>query len=271
MTMSNGQQSKYWLDLFTGTTWEEFLKAGGIVSGFRNRMRKTVERIQPDDILLCYMTGVKRWVGALRVVGPSNDQSGIWSIAEFPVRLAVEVLVALSPQQGIPMADLEGKVAFYEGPKDAGKFKAFLRGSPRLFQNSEDGEFIMRLLREAEKNPVERPVDPRKLARKPLFVTQERRGRKTIETKVSVPDSDSEEEEFEETRIAEAEPQEQAITKHTEIQHHLLKLGSEMGFDVWVARNDRSRVCDGKTLGDLPAWCQSCRLSSMKPPIAQLN
>ena len=27
----------YWLDLFTGTTWQEFLEAGGEVSGFRER------------------------------------------------------------------------------------------------------------------------------------------------------------------------------------------------------------------------------------------
>jgi len=26
---------KYWLDLFTGTTWEEFLEHGAKISGFR--------------------------------------------------------------------------------------------------------------------------------------------------------------------------------------------------------------------------------------------
>jgi hypothetical protein len=30
----------YWLDLFTGTTWEEFQSAGGEVSGFRERRWK---------------------------------------------------------------------------------------------------------------------------------------------------------------------------------------------------------------------------------------
>ena len=28
---------EYWIDLFTGTTWEEFRKAGAKVSGFRDR------------------------------------------------------------------------------------------------------------------------------------------------------------------------------------------------------------------------------------------
>lgn len=44
----------YWLDLFTGTTWQEFRKAGAKVSGFRYRRRSMVERIRPGDILLCY-------------------------------------------------------------------------------------------------------------------------------------------------------------------------------------------------------------------------
>jgi hypothetical protein len=44
----------YWLDLFTGTTWEEFLAAGGEVSGFRERRWKTVQQMKPGDYLLCY-------------------------------------------------------------------------------------------------------------------------------------------------------------------------------------------------------------------------
>jgi hypothetical protein len=39
----------------------------------------------------------------------------------------------LDPEVGVPMADLEGKVFFYEGPQDKGKFKAFIRMSPNRF------------------------------------------------------------------------------------------------------------------------------------------
>ncbi|MCX7791234.1 MAG: hypothetical protein N2378_11390 [Chloroflexaceae bacterium] len=39
---------------------------------------------------------------------------------------------------------------------------------------------------------------------------------------------------------------------HTEVQWLLLKLGSDMGLDVWVARNDRSRVYNGRPLADMP-------------------
>jgi hypothetical protein len=45
----------YWLDLFTGTTWQEFLEAGAKVSGFRDRRWKTVQAIKPGDFFLCQL------------------------------------------------------------------------------------------------------------------------------------------------------------------------------------------------------------------------
>ena len=41
-------------------------------------------------------------------------------------------------------------------------------------------------------------------------------------------------------------------TIHTEIQWDLLKLGNDMGLDVWVARNDRGRDWNGHKFADLP-------------------
>lgn len=65
----------YWLNLFTGTTWKEFVDAGASVSGFSPKKQTVINRIKPGDILLCYLTGVMRWVGALEVLGPSDDKS----------------------------------------------------------------------------------------------------------------------------------------------------------------------------------------------------
>jgi hypothetical protein len=66
---------------------------------------------------------------------------------------------------------------------------------------------------------------------------------------VSVP----EEEELPSVPEAGIEPQSGVgPSRHTEIQYHLLRLGAEMGLDVWVARNDRSRVWDGQVLGQMP-------------------
>jgi hypothetical protein len=240
----------YWLDLFTGTTWDEFQKAGASVSGFSHRMRKTVQKIQPGDILLCYLTGVMRWVGALEAVGQSDDQTRIWKDAEFPSRVNVKPLVMLSPTSGIPMSELQGKVCFFKTQADSGKFKGFVRGSPAIFKAKEDGELILSLLREAEHSPIFRPVDAKKLARKPFFKAERRKGKETIPAVVSVPEPD-ESENLEQSELISKAEAKTVSTRHTEIQHHLMTLGAEMGFDIWVARNDRSRSWDGKTLGEL--------------------
>jgi len=247
------REMQYWLDLFTGTTWDESRKAGFKVSGFRNRMRRTVAKVQPGDVLLCYMTGVMRWVGALEVVGPSDDKREIWSVADFPERLAVKPLVMLNPENGVPMSELEGKVEFYQSPSDRPGYKGFIRRSPNLFRRPGDGELVMQLLRQAQASPVSRPVDPIKLARKPLLKAETKKGKKTVQTLVSIPEAD---EDRGEVATAAEEVTGAGATPHTEIQYRLLRLGAEMGFGVWVARNDRSKTCSGDTLGNMPGMVE---------------
>src|SRR5262245_58173065 len=152
----------YWLDLFTGTTWREFLQAGANISGFRENQRALARRVKPGDILVCYLTGVMRWVGALEVLKATNDAKPIWQ-DNFPVRFEVKPLVILKPEHGVPMDELSGKVDFHRGPQDRGKFKGFVRMSLNLFRQAKDGELILSLLRKAESEPVARPVDPKKL------------------------------------------------------------------------------------------------------------
>ncbi|HEV3276307.1 MAG TPA: hypothetical protein VG860_05785 [Terriglobia bacterium] len=211
----------YWIDLFTGKTWQEFRKAGAKISGFRSSMRG---------------------------IGPTSDRSRIWSDDEFPVRFEVRPLVLLDPEHGVPMQELQAKVEFFAVQEHAGKFKAFVRRSPNRFRKGEDGELIMRLLQQAERQPVLRPVDARKLARTPLYRVPKRKGKDKKQAVVSVPEAEGRP-----TTAAEpVETEAQAGTSHTEIQYQLLRLGAEMGLGVWVARNDRSRVYDGVALGEMP-------------------
>jgi hypothetical protein len=214
-----------------------------------------VERIKPGDILLCYLTGVMRWVGGLEVIGPSKDKSSIWKDDEFPARLDVRPIMMIDPEKGLPMDQLNGKVSFFSGPKDAGKFKGFLRGSPALFEHREDGELIIGLLKEVERNPVVRPIDQRKLLRKPFYRTKGKVGDKKKEVLVSIPET--EETNLELKPLETVEPESPpSIRDHTKIQFQLLTLGAEMGLDVWVARNDRSSSYQGRTLGALPHMSQ---------------
>jgi hypothetical protein len=242
----------YWIDLFTGTTWAEFRAAGGTVSGFRHSQRAAIKRIRPGDIFLCYLTGVMRWVGALEVVGPSRDTRPIWKDEAFPVRFEVRPLVVLDPESGVPMDDLQGRVAFFRGPRDRGKFNGFVRRSPNRFTRDDDGVLILDLLRRAEREPILRPVDARKLARKPLYRVEQRRGKERVQTLVTVPEEPAEQVSTtkDATLVPEVTPA--VTTRHTEIQYHLLQLAAEMGLDVWVARNDRSRAWQDHVLGQMP-------------------
>lgn len=213
-------------------------------------MRKAAAQVKRGDVFLCYLTGVMRWVGALEVIGLSSDKRPIWKDADFPVRFDVKPLVALDPEHGVPMSELKGKVLFYETEEDSPGYKAFLRCSPNLFKRASDGELILDVLRKAEKRPVARPVDPRKLARKPLFRAEQRKGKTTVSTVVSVPEPEEPEEAVAKT-AAEGSEEKVATTRHTEIQHMLLSLGADMGYEVWVARNDRSKRWNGQMLGEM--------------------
>jgi len=153
----SGEINNYWLDIFTAATWQEFQNAGAYTTGFPEKRRNTVKKVQPGDILVCYVSGLSLWVGALAVIGPSSDDRPIWRGDEYPSRLEVRPIIILDPEDGVPLAKLEGQVSFFEGPSDRPAYKFFLRRSPTLFQRREDAEFIFSLLTEAEQNRTAHP------------------------------------------------------------------------------------------------------------------
>ena len=69
---------------------------------------------QAGDILLCYLTGVKRWVGALEITGPSSDTTPIRKIDEFPYRFSSGRSSCLNPRQVCARA-LGGQVGLLPG------------------------------------------------------------------------------------------------------------------------------------------------------------
>jgi hypothetical protein len=104
--------------LFTGSTWKDFRNFGANVSGFHERRQKTVRSIEPGDILLGYITGVKRWVGAPEVIGGNKDTRKIWDPDDFPEGLVVRPLLLLDPEFGVEMDVLKGKVDFFRDDSD---------------------------------------------------------------------------------------------------------------------------------------------------------
>jgi predicted RNA-binding protein len=228
---------QYWLDLFTGATWQEFLDAGGDISGFRERRWKTVQQFKPGDYLLCYLTGVSRWIGVLEVVSsPFKDISPIWKDELFPCRVRVKKVVVLTPEIAVPVLDLQEQLTIFQHLKSPLAWTGHFRGSPTKWKPG-DGEIVVEALLNAQRNPVVRPVNAAKLARRPRALNA-RVGSVTVPEGEDRPDDELQ--------------ANQAPTAHTEIQWLLLKLGHDMGFDVWVARNDRSRGVPGHQFTELP-------------------
>ena len=232
----------YWLDLFTGTTWQEFLAAGANVSGFRERRWRTVQRIKPGDYFLCYLTGVSRFIGVLEAVSePFKDYSPIWKDEVFPSRLEVRIIASLTPETAVPIFQLKDRLSIFKNLDNPNAWTGHVRGSPTRWKTS-DGEAVVEALIEAERNPIVRSVDEAKLRRRP-------RALKGKGGSFTVPEG--EEREKENMKPLKEEPVKET-TAHTEIQWLLLKLGSDMGLDVWVARNDRHREANRHRFVDIP-------------------
>ena len=109
----------YWLDLFTGVTWDEFIKAGSSVSGFRESRWKIVQKIDIGDYLLCYLTGVSRFIGILEVTGApfKKYDRDIWHDDDFPCRLNVKSIVELTPETAIPVFTLRNELSCFQNLK----------------------------------------------------------------------------------------------------------------------------------------------------------
>jgi EVE domain len=231
----------YWLDLFTSKSWEEFQKAGAKTSGFSAGRWSYVRKMRLGDYLLCYITGISRWVGVLEVTGePFQDETPIWTDATYPSRVRVRVIHALTPETGVPVLELRDELTVFRNLSNPNFWSGAFRGSPAKWTPG-DGLVVVRAIAEAVDNPVVRPVDKARLAHRPKALRTPI-GDVTLPDTVEAPSHRQIEGTTEATDVD--------ATAHTEIQALLLRLGASMGLDVWVARNDRSRMWRGRTLSD---------------------
>ncbi|MBZ5616388.1 MAG: EVE domain-containing protein [Acidobacteriia bacterium] len=235
----------YWLDLFTPVTWQEFLQSGGKVSGFRDSRWNTLQKVKPGDYFLCYVTGISRWIGLLEITSePFRDTAPIWKDESFPCRVRVKAIAKLTPETGVPVKEMKDQLSVFQTAGGALSWTGHFRGSPTKWKTA-DGEAVVKAVLQAAESPVVRPIDPVKLKYRP----------KALKAKiglVTVPESEGTD-----------QPEQEVIKEpaaHTEIQWLLLKLGSDMGFSVWVARNDRSRSFGAHRFAEIPALKSSLPL-----------
>lgn len=227
----------YWINLFTWKTWQEFLKAGGQTSGFREGRWRTIQRMQPGDRLLCYLTGVSRFFAILEVTGsPFRSNEPIWEDAVFPCRIPVQVQLVLEPGYAVPVVELSDQLSYFQNLKSPHAWSGHFRGSP-VSEKPTDAQIIIDALNSARQNPTYREFDENRLHRR---VYETRTG------SVSIPDDG------EETAPASQPVTPELESTHDEIQWLLLYVGQEMGLDLWVARNDRGKSYAGHSFQSLP-------------------
>ena len=152
--------TSYWLCLFTGKTWDEFVASGSHTVGFRDLRWTSAKRIHPPDVLLCYVTLVSRWIGALEVLDDAYwDETPIWSDDVFPARIPVKPLVQLAPENSIPVRDLSDKLTYFKRGANPNSWRGHFLQAPRV-ERPENATAVVDALRAAETHPHSNPVKP---------------------------------------------------------------------------------------------------------------
>ena len=250
----------YFLDLFTPETWRAFQAHGSAVSGFRHRQRKAAEQVQVGDVFCCYLVRLSRWCGLLEIASDSySDASPIFDDPDpFIVRFKVKPLVMFGPDHSVPIGDdkLWPRLSFTrELPLKSVGWAQFagLRSSLRRISN-DDGEILRAVLEEQNETRHLYPLtgrDEQLLSERKTVTAADRTV--LVEVPVDTPDEEAPAQHTEDT------PEKPDFRASLKMQALLARIGIDMGFRVWVPRNDRQAVLDqvsatlhGKFLSQLP-------------------
>jgi hypothetical protein len=227
----------YFIDLFSPETYEAFKHSSRDISGFRSRHKRMAERIASGDILICYMTRLSRWVGALEVIdGPFIDSTPIFLPENDPfvVRFRVRPVVWLDVDKAIPIRTekIWNGLSFTKELEEGSiAWTGKVRGSlVRL--DDEDGKLLFDLLWKQSVGGETYALDDDD--KRKLTTHTVNRPDKIVT--VSVPD-DSKQIDSEEP-----EPETTTVRESIQIQALIAGIGDQMGLSIWLPRADRGAV-----------------------------
>jgi len=244
--------ANYFTDVFSPETYRRFLESDRTISGFRARQRAAASRVAAGDIFVCYLTRVSRWVGLQEVVEGPFESAEMRFVEDgedpFILRFRVRPLVQLIPEEGIPISEdrLWSRLSFTrELPKSSKHWTGQVRASLNRMKQ-EDGRLLEGLLKSQASQHKAYPFDEADLrALMPLKVN-----RAEGQVAVTVPTPD-------------VAPEEEAADVHApresiKVQALLARIGSTMGFKIWLPASDRGAVMaelkslDGAVVPRLP-------------------
>jgi predicted RNA-binding protein len=138
----------YYLALFNEETWDEFLKKNLTVYGTTIRKQKRMEKVEPGDFLICYVTKLSRFVGLLEVTSKAYfDKSRLWKSATYPVRVNVRSVYVLDSNNGIPFVDLKDHLTMFKNLKNPNYWRCCFQSSLSTFQEH-DAKIIIEKLKD---------------------------------------------------------------------------------------------------------------------------
>lgn len=236
----------YYTYLFSPDTHEAFIQTPRDNAGVRGRHQNAAARLQPGDILVCYLTRISRWLGLLKVVDgePFRDESR----DPYVVRLQVEPLAfADDMEHAIPIRAPEvwSALSFTRNQEPGSRtWTGKIRGS-LVPLDQDDGQFLEELLLSQSEELRTYPLsndDRQKLdAFAKLDNLQVRRA--DTDVPVSVPEPDADVDDIAEDDVP-------GRTSH-HMQATLARLGIDLGLDVWAPRSDRERMLATLDRGDI--------------------
>lgn len=232
-------ERNYWFVRFSGDGWRRFERDGSTAYRFGIRSPAPVTQIQAEDYLLCYLTGLSRFIGVLRVVAaPDANQFVEREDGVTPCTVAVKPLIIMEPETALPVSELNSQLAcFKEGiDRTHGWMKQFREG-PMLWEQSE-GQAVVAALLKIRQHPKSRPLGKSAMARRPATIDSPL-GPVTspgLEPVSQAPDDHHS-----------GEAEKKAAADHAVFQALMLKLGKNIGFEVWLSRRQRLRLFQGRT------------------------
>ena len=225
-----------YLDLFTPETWQAFLRRGRAVSGFRDWGKEIAAKIQPGDTFICYVVKSGRWIGALEVLSTAYEDSSPYFVEQddpFSIRFKVKPLMTLPPLRAIPIRAIWDKLPMCKGlrPTAGFTYKVGLQRSLKELSEADANVLIGLLKQQATDAGADYPLTPQEQKRW--------EGKRTVTTQtgpapVEIPIE-------EEAEANEAVPEKR---RSLSIQAKLAKIGTRLGFRVWVAASDRKAVLE---------------------------
>jgi hypothetical protein len=151
----------YWVVCFTLKTWEEASSAGGNIAGFRHSTKGNLDKLAVGDYLLCYLTGLSRFVAVQEVKSEVfEDDSPIWKDDYFPLRVKVKDVVRLDPETAVPVVHLSDQLSIFENLKSSSAWGVHFRTSPKKWKDT-DGKVVVAALTKVQRSPIRRSVEDR--------------------------------------------------------------------------------------------------------------